>query len=73
MTQHRQILIFVDGLAAALSFENARIIFLNKQEGYPELATKISQGTYPVDGYRVVILLIGRSDVWEPDKVFFKE
>ena len=68
--ESRQILLFVDGLTLELSIENAYIIFLSKIEGYRHLSQKINDGTYDVSGFKLVILLIGHGEVWEPDRQF---
>ena len=63
--EYRQILIVVDSLAGFLSFEDARIIFLGEAEGYKHLAMKIRNHKFSVKNFKIVILLIGRGDVWE--------
>ena len=70
--EKRQICIVVDGLAADLSFEDARILFLSKAEGYGELAVKLEARALSVQGFKIVILLLGRSEVWETDKLFLQ-
>ena len=63
----REILLFVDGLAPELSLDNARIIFVNKSQGFTHLAKQIAEGIFVT----LVILLVGRGEVWQPDRVFF--
>ena len=69
--QGKQILIVVDGLAGYLSFENARIMFMQQNEGFHQLAAQLDHGELSVAGFRIVILLIGRGDVWETDRRYF--
>ena len=66
-----QLLIVVDGLAGHLSYENARVIFMPHTEGYHHLAQKLNNGTYSVRGYKIVVLLIGRGEVWDTDRRYF--
>ena len=70
-TRERQILIVVDGLAGYLSFENARILFMRQNEGFHHLAAQVTQGQVSVKGFKIIILLIGRGDVWETDRRYF--
>ena len=70
--QVREIVIISDGLAGQLSFENARILYLNDNEGFHHLARKLQDKSLSVLGFKVVILLIGRGDVWETDSRFFR-
>ena len=67
----RKILVIVDSLASYLSFEDTRVIFMVQNEGYAHLVLKIKQQIFSVKGYKLVILLIGRGDVWETDKIYF--
>ena len=63
-------IVFVDGLVAGFSMEDARVIYLSKAEGYNDLARKLEDGTFSVVGYKLVILLVGRENVWDTDKRF---
>ena len=68
--QQRQILVFIDSLAARFVFEDAGVFPCSRAEGFGQLAQKLQQIT--VRGYKLIILLLGRADVWETDKVFFE-
>ena len=68
--EQRQICIVVDGLAANLSFEDARIHLLSDAEGYSELAAKLQEGTLSLAGYKLIILLLGRGDMQDTDRQF---
>ena len=68
----RDILIFMDGLATDLRFDDARIIFLAHNQGFGELAIKIKNRDYAVQGFKLIILMVGRGNAWDPNRVFFK-
>ena len=70
--QQREILVLVDGLAAGFVFDNARIFLCSRAEGFAQLAMKVRDQQITVCGYKLIILLLGRADVWETDKVFFE-
>ena len=60
MNMEWKLLVFVDSLAGELVLDDARIIYLNKNEGFFELASKIKNSTFVVSGFKVIVLLIGR-------------
>ena len=68
----REIVIIVDGLAGQLRFENARILYLAENEGYHDLARKLDTDNLSVTGFKIVIVLVGRGDVWDTDHRYFK-
>ena len=55
-----------------MCFEDARIIFLNKEEGFSQLAAKLRAKNFTVTGFELIILLIGHNNVREADKNFFE-
>ena len=55
-----------------MCFEDARIMFLDKSEGYGQLALKLREGNFTVSGFELIILLIGCNDVCITDKNFFE-
>ena len=55
-----------------MCFEDARIIFLNKEEGFSQLAAKLRAKNFTVTSFELIILLIGHNDVRETDKNFFE-
>ena len=72
MIQDRSIVVFIDGLAAGFVFEDARVYLFSKAEGYPELALKLHRKEISVRGYKLIVVLLGRADVWDTDRKFFE-
>ena len=71
MNEQRDILLIVDGLARDITLEGTWVILMSKTEGFHELAMKLKQQDFTVRLYKVIILLIGRGNVWDTDKRFF--
>ena len=65
-------LVIIDGLAAGLEVERAKVIVLRQNEGFPEVASMLRNGEVKVEGFKIVILVASRADMWESDAVFFK-
>ena len=63
-------LILVDGMAALMTFDDSHVFTLHCQEGYAEVASLITEGKLEVKGYKFIVLLVGRADLWETDKSF---
>ena len=70
--EEREIIIVIDGLAGQFSFENAQILYLAANEGYYDLARKLQNKSLSVSGFKIIILLIGRGEVWDTDHRYFK-
>ena len=75
-TERRQViqdldmLIIADIMAMELHVFRGQVYQLKTQEGYKETATLLHQECLRVDGFRFVVLLIGRADFWLPDREF---
>ena len=41
-------------------------------DGYAQLVMKMKEGTFEVRGFKLVILLVGRGQVWDTDRHFFE-
>ena len=65
-------LVVADGIAGNLMLDRATVFTLQLQEGFNEVAVLIEQGKLAVDRYKVILLLMGRADLWEVDKEFKK-
>ena len=59
-------------MAPELTLDNARIVFIEKFQSFASVANKVVNGEVMVSGYKLIIMLIGRGNAWQPDKVFFK-
>ena len=67
-----ELLIVVDGLAGHLSFDNARIALLRKNEDFRHFVQQVKDGSLSVAGHKIIILLIGRGDIWDTDRQYFQ-
>ena len=61
----QDVLLILDGLAAGINMEGVASYMLGRNQGYNELAHILHQRDVVTNGYKVVILIIGRGDVWE--------
>ena len=65
-----QILIIADGMAGNLMMDHATVFTLQMQEGYSEVATLLRERKLSVSRFKVIVLLLGRADLWEADHRF---
>ena len=64
------ILVVADGIAGNLMLDQGTVFTLQLQEGFNEVATLIDEGKLSVGRFKVIVLLMGRADLWEVDKEF---
>ena len=57
-------------MAALFNMEGAVVFGLHSQEGYSEVGTLVRQNKVTITGFQFIILLCGRGDLWETDRVF---
>ena len=65
-----ELLIVADGVAGNLMMDHTTVFTLQLQEGFAEVATLIRDKKLSVTRYKVIILLMGRADLWEADHKF---
>ena len=63
-------LVIADVMTLNLKVFRSQVFQLKSQEGYSEVSTMIQHGKLKVEGYRFVVLLFRRADLWLPDKQF---
>ena len=63
-------LVIVDAIAANLMVDGGTVISLHPQEGFAELAILINNGKLCVTGFKFIVLLCGRSDLWAAEADF---
>ena len=63
-------LTLVENLAGEFQWDGASVFKLQSQEGFKEVAELINSGRLDVRGYKFIVLLFGRADLWELDKYF---
>ena len=59
-----------DSIVNGLELMGADVVILHAQDGFTEVGEKIDQHVIKVSGYKIVILMLGRADLWETDKTF---
>ena len=65
-----EILIIADGIAGNLMLDSATVFTLQLQEGFREVSILIQEGKLSVSRFNVIVLLLGRADLWELDRDF---
>ena len=69
-TRSAEIFIFVENMAANLVLSKATTHALHSQDGFQEIADLITKGICNISNFNVIILLLGRADLWSSDRVF---
>ena len=70
--RHADIFVFADVNATGLAVDNATVMVLKQQEGFTEVEEMIRKNKVVLSGYKVIVLLCGRADLWISDKFFEK-
>ena len=68
--QIQEILVIVEHIAKDFTFPGADVFLLQAQDGFAEVAESIKTSQIKISGYKVIILLLGRADLWAPDRDF---
>ena len=63
-------LVVTDVMAANLMLEGTTVITLHGQEGFKELGQNKVRKSLKVSGFKLVVLLCGRPDLYEPERDF---
>ena len=63
-------LILIDNMAHGLTFDKGNIFTLYAQEGIEEICKLIVSSALQVTGYKFIVLLCGRANLWDLDTVF---
>ena len=61
--KRKEILVFVDPVAAGFQSEGLTVFTLKAQEGFGEVAELILHNQIQLSGYKIIALLIGRADL----------
>ena len=64
------VLIIVDDVAWKLEMGNTDIRILRETQGFDELAELITDGYLDVSDYKVIVLMVGRQELWKTDDMF---
>ena len=70
VTNTAQVLVVADAMACNLMLDRATVFTLPLQDGFAEVTTMLRNRKLSVSRFEVVVLLIGRGDLWEPDHKF---
>ena len=71
MTFHKHdVFIFTEYMASRLQVDGATVFLLRQQEGFKEVFELIKNGKIELQGFKIVILLMGRADLWISDDLF---
>ena len=68
--QQLDVLIVADAMAANLMVDGITVLGVHTQEGFREIGEDIIHNRINVKGFKIVVLLCGRCDLWETEKMF---
>ena len=63
-------LVIAEAMAAKLRVYRSHVFVLHAQEGFSEVGRLIADGKLKIEGYKFLILLFGRADLWGNEKDF---
>ena len=69
-TNAAEILVIADAMACNLILDRATVFTIPLQDGFAEVTGLLRSRKLVIARFEVVVLLIGRGDLWEPDHKF---
>ena len=70
LEEENDFLLVVENLARNMTFPRGAIVPMQAQDGFAEFAEMVKSDKIVVSKFKVIILLIGRGDLWTSDKDF---
>ena len=63
----------INSLAAGLAMDSTEVAVMKRGQGFHQLSLWLDEKQLNISQRKIVILLIGRSDIWDRDRDFFKD